>query len=184
MPQKRNPDAAELVRGKTSRVLGDLQALLSLSKGLPLAYMRDLQEDREALFDAVETTAASVSVMAGTWRDLAVNTERFVAELQGDFLLATELADYLAAKGVPFREAHNVVGRLVRWCEEQGGDFALLDASVLQAHHDAFAPDAMDVLDPVAAVERRDSLGGTSWSEVQRQCALLRAQLADQNAGG
>ena len=182
MPQKRNPDAAELVRGKSARVLGNLQALLSLSKGLPLAYMRDLQEDREALFGSVQTTMACVSVMAGTWRDLSVNRERYVAELEGDFLLATELADYLVDQGLPFREAHHVVGRLVLWCEERGGNFSLLDLNVLREHHELFGSDALSFLDPVSAIERRTSLGGTAWSEVQRQCDLLDTQLQDLKA--
>ncbi|MEE2751854.1 MAG: argininosuccinate lyase [Myxococcota bacterium] len=179
MPQKRNPDAAELVRGKSARVLGNLQALLSLSKGLPLAYMRDLQEDREALFGSVQTTMACVSVMAGTWRDLTVNADRYTAELEGDFLLATELADYLVEQGLPFREAHHVVGRLVLWCEERGGNFSLLDLNVLREHHELFGPEALSFLDPVSAIERRTSLGGTAWIEVQRQCDLLDSQLQD-----
>ncbi len=177
MPQKRNPDAAELVRGKTGRVLGDLVALLSMEKSLPLAYNRDLQEDREALFDAVRTTTACLSVMAGMWSSLTVK-DAYAARLEGDFLLATELADYLAAKGVPFREAHHVSGSLVKWCEEQGTDFRGLDLSTLQEHHPAFEADALDWLDPTGAVERRTSRGGTAWSEVSRQLVKLRAVLA------
>ena len=178
MPQKRNPDAAELVRGKTGRVVGSLQALLVMVKGLPMAYNRDLQEDRAALFDAVATTEACVQVMAGMWESLTVHRERYAHELAGDFLLATELADYLAARGVPFREAHHVAGRLVRWCEGQGCTLSGLTPEVLQAHHPLLAPDALEALDPVRAVERRTSLGGTAWSEVAAQVAALREQLA------
>lgn len=177
MPQKRNPDAAELVRGKAGRVYGDLQALLTMTKALPLAYNRDLQEDRQVLFDAVETTLACTSVMAAMWQGLSVKRDRYAQALVGDFLLATELADYLAAKGVPFREAHHVAGRLVKWCEERDTDFRALTTEVLQAHHTAFAADALDWLDPASAVERRRSLGGTAWSEVTRQVALLRERL-------
>ena len=176
MPQKRNPDAAELVRGKTGRVHGDLVALMTMEKGLPLAYNRDLQEDREALFDAVNTTTACVSVMAGMWSSLTVN-DPYAARLEGGFLLATELADYLAAKGVPFRDAHHVSGRLVKWCEDRGTDFTALDLPLLQQHHPAFAADALDWLDPAGAAERRTSRGGTAWSEITRQCDLLRAGL-------
>ncbi len=172
MPQKRNPDAAELVRGKTGRVYGDLQALLTMVKGLPLAYNRDLQEDREALFDAVHTTTACVRITAGMWRTLTVN-DVYRERLKGDFLLATELADYLAGKGVPFREAHHVAGRLVKWCEEQGGDFSLLSLAILKQHHPLFGEDTLDWLDPEAAAERRRSLGGTAWCEVERQLELL-----------
>ena len=130
MPQKRNPDGAELIRGKTGRVYGDLQALLAMVKGLPMAYNRDLQEDREALFDAVDTCRACVSVMAGMWKGLSVTRGRYEEALKGDFLLATELADYLALKGVPFREAHHVVGRLVKDCEEAGTDFSSLTVEI------------------------------------------------------
>ncbi len=111
-----------------------------------------------------------------------MNTERYTTELEGDFLLATELADYLVGQGLPFREAHHVVGRLVLWCEERGGDFSLLDSNVLLEHHELFGSDALSFLDPVSAVERRTSLGGTAWSEVQRQCTVLDAQLQDMKA--
>ena len=113
MPQKRNPDAAELVRGKAGRVYGDLVALLTMVKGLPLAYNRDLQEDREALFDAVDTARDCASITAAMFRQLTVNRERYSEALRGDFLLATELADYLVNAGLPFRESHRVVGELV-----------------------------------------------------------------------
>ncbi|MCB9673061.1 MAG: argininosuccinate lyase, partial [Alphaproteobacteria bacterium] len=174
MPQKRNPDAAELVRGKVGRVHGALQSLLVMVKGLPLAYNRDLQEDRQALFDSVETTTASVRITAGMWRTLTVTRDRYERELEGDFLLATELADYLAAKGVPFRDAHHVSGRLVAWCEAHGTDFGGLTLEVMKQHHPAFEPDVMGWLVPRAAAERRTSFGGTAPSEVARQVAHLR----------
>jgi len=173
MPQKRNPDAAELVRGKSGRVIGDLNALLTMVKGLPLAYNRDLQEDREALFDALDTTTACARITAGMWRTLSVYRDRYEAELIGDFLLATELADYLAAKGVPFRDAHHVSGRLVAWCEGRDTDFSALTLDVLRAHHPAFDADAMSWLDPRAAAERRTSLGGTASTEIARQVRAL-----------
>jgi argininosuccinate lyase len=182
MPQKRNPDAAELVRGKAARVVGDLMALLNLSKGLPLAYMRDLQEDKDPLFDAVDTTVASVSVLAGVWGDLSVHADRF--DLTGDFLLATELADFLVGEGVPFREAHHVVGRIVRRCEEQGGNFSLLTAEGLADHHPALGEAALQALDPVQAVERRTSRGGTAWAEISRQVSLLRSAIGNADTNG
>jgi argininosuccinate lyase len=175
MPQKRNPDAAELVRGKAGRVLSDLQALLVMVKGLPLAYNRDLQEDRRALFDAVDTTIACASMMRDQWRDMTVHRNRYETVLQGDFLLATELADWLVGQGVPFREAHHVAGRLVAWCEARGTNFSALTVEVLREHHPLFTADALGWLDPRAAAERRRSFGGTASEEIRRQTELLRA---------
>ncbi len=178
MPQKRNPDAAELVRGKTARVYGSLQTLLSLVKNLPMAYNRDLQEDREALFDAVETTLASVRICAGMWRTLRFVEGRFEEELRGDFSLATELADALVERGVSFREAHEVVGNIVRWCEAEGLDLSALTPEVAHRFHPRFPPDLSDWLDPRQAAERRTSLGGTAWSEVRKQVETLRLVLS------
>ncbi len=177
MPQKRNPDAAELVRGKTGRVYGDLMALLTVVKGLPLAYNRDLQEDREPLFDAVETTRDCCRVMAAVWSGLEIDAGRFEAELRGDFSLATELADGLALAGVPFREAHQIVAALVRRLEREGRDLASLGGEELAALHPRAAADLGRWLDPRRSVERRVSLGGTAWPEVERQLALLRKRL-------
>ena len=175
MPQKVNPDVLELIRGKTARVVGNLQALLVLLKGLPLAYNRDLQEDKRPLFDAVLTTTGCASISAGMWATATVNRARFTEELHTDFALATELADHLVTRGVAFREAHHVAGRLVRWCEERGSGFDALTLDVLREHHGAFGDDALTWLVPEAAVERRASFGGTAWSEVARQVELLRA---------
>lgn len=175
MPQKRNPDAPELVRGKAARVHGDLAALLALAKNLPLAYNRDLQEDREPLFHAVETTIASCRILAGTWATLDFRADRFEAELAGDFSLATELADCLVGEGVPFREAHEAVGGLVRRLEEAGRDLSGITLEELREAHPRFPASALDWLDPRAAAERRTSEGGTAWSEVEKQVRQLRA---------
>ena len=177
MPQKRNPDAAELVRGKSARVIADLQSLLVMVKGLPLAYNRDLQEDREPLFEAVETTLACVEVTAGMWRTLTFVRDRFEAELEGDFSLATELADALVGQGVPFREAHEVAGSLVKWCEDEGVDFPAVTLEVARRFHPDFPADLDTWLDPRAAAERRRSEGGTAWVEVEKQVADLRRRL-------
>ncbi len=174
MPQKRNPDAAELVRGKTGRVVGDLMALLTLVKGLPMAYNRDLQEDRPPLFDALNTTISVVSVTAGCLESLEIVR---TPDLRGDPLLATEIADHLATLGVPFREAHRVSGQLVRLAETRGVRLDQLDEADLAAAHPALGPALYPWLDPEAAVERRRSAGGTAWSEIERQVALLRATL-------
>jgi len=170
MPQKRNPDAPELVRGKSGRVVGALNALITMTKGLPMAYNRDLQEDRTALFDAMHTTIACVRVTAGCFESLTVNGG---PDLTGDFALTTELADFLAGKGVPFREAHHVAGGLVKACEDRGCTLADLTLTDLQSAHPAFTEEALGWLDPEAAVERRTSLGGTAWSEIERQLDLL-----------
>lgn len=173
MPQKRNPDAAELVRGKSGRVVGALNALITMTKGLPMAYNRDLQEDREALFDAIHTAIACVRVTAGCFESMEVNGG---PDLTGDFALTTELADFLASRGVPFREAHHVAGRLVKTCEQRGCGLDGLSLEDLKAEHPAFTEEALGWLDPEVAVERRRSRGGTAWVEVERQIALLRAQ--------
>jgi len=175
MPQKRNPDAAELVRGKTSRINGALVSLLTLTRALPLAYNRDLQEDRPSLFEALHTALACTRVLTGCISSLDVLPG---PDLEGDFLLTTELADYLAVKGVPFREAHHVAGGLVKLCEERGGNLSILTLEDLQAAHPEFEADALDWLQPESAVERRTSRGGTAWSEVTRQVAQLRETIS------
>jgi len=177
MPQKRNPDGAELIRGKSASVFGDLQTLLSLVKGLPLAYNRDLQEDRRALMHALTTSTDCVAIMRHLWHDLSIYQERFVVDMVGDFSLATELADHLASNGVAFREAHEIAGQIVRWCEEAGGNLGLLTPERAEAFHPMLKGDLSNLLDPASAAERRTSQGGTAWSEIQRQVALLRQRI-------
>ncbi len=179
MPQKRNPDAPELVRGRAAVVAGQLQALLSLVKGLPLAYNRDLQEGRRPLFDAVESTRDSLRILAGTLRTLEIDRDRFEQELRGDFSLATELADLLATRGVPFREAHEIVGRIVLWCERHGVGLDGLPREEAAKFHPELDRDLGELLDPRAAAERRTSTGGTAWSEIERQLSRLRERLRD-----
>ena len=174
MPQKRNPDAAELVRGKSALVIGALSGLLTLVKGLPMAYNRDLQEDRTLLFPAVETTLGCVGVTTRMVDGWAIHRDRFEAALRHDASLATEIADYLVRKGVPFREAHHVSGQMVRWCEEQGGGFEKLTPDALTRFHPALEADVLEWLNPREAIARRVSHGGTAWPEVLRQTALLR----------
>ena len=178
MPQKRNPDGAELIRGETGIVFGNLQALLTLTKAMPLAYNRDLQLERKPLIESVLRTTASVQLMAAMWGKLDVRTARFEGELFGDVSLATELADLLVERGVPFREAHGVVAKAVRWCEEQGGNLDLLDNGAAQQFHPEFPRDLGPWLDPRAAAERRTSFGGTASSEVNRQVSVLRTIIA------
>jgi argininosuccinate lyase len=175
MPQKRNPDAAELIRGKTGRVYGSLTSLLTLTKGLPMAYNRDLQEDRQALFDAVQTTIITTQVMTGCISSMQILPEK---SLQGKLLLATELADYLVSKGIPFREAHRVVGKIVHHCEQNELGLDNLDVTEFQQFHPSFSDDIQVWLDPKQAAERRTSRGGTAWKEVTRQIIQLRKTLA------
>jgi argininosuccinate lyase len=178
MPQKRNPDAAELVRGKTGRVVGALTALMVMVKGLPLAYNRDLQEDREQAFGAVTTTTGCTAITAGLYRTLSVKRDRYETSLEGDFLLATELADYLAQRGVPFREAHHVVGRVVGSLEARGENFSSLDEDSLAVFHPKLDAGALAWLEPRAAAERRTSLGGTATSQVAAQVVELSSWVA------
>ena len=170
MPQKRNPDAAELIRGKTARVYGALMHMLTLTKGLPMAYNRDLQEDRKALFDALATVIACVRVMTGCIASMDILKG---PDLEGDLLLATEIADYLASKGMPFREAHHVTGRIVRHCEKSDTPLNQLSIGDYQEFHELFSEDVFEWLKPESAAERRTSRGGTAWSEIERQVDLL-----------
>jgi argininosuccinate lyase len=168
MPQKQNPDMAELVRGKTGRVYGDLMALLTVMKGLPLAYNRDMQEDKEPLFDAVDTVTASLRIMARMMATVSFDPDRFAEELRNDFLLATELADYLVRKGMPFREAHGVAGEIVQECAASGMSLRDLPLERYRAYAREFRDDVYGVLDPRASVARKRSTGSTSPGEVEK----------------
>ncbi len=174
MPQKRNPDTAELVRGKTGRVVGDLMALLTITKGLPLTYNRDLQEDKEPVFDAVDTLSLVLPALAGTIASLTFDRDRLEAASAGGFSLATDLAEELARRGVPFREAHEVVGGLVKLAEGRGHDLDGLTADDLVAAHPALDGDVTELLDVRSAVARRDSTLGTAPASVRAQLAQAR----------
>jgi argininosuccinate lyase len=177
MPQKRNPDVAEVVRGKTGRVYGDLMALLTIMKGLPLAYNRDMQEDKPPVFDAADTVRQCLTVMAGMLAGLRVNADRMLRSTDKGFLQATELADYLAAKGVPFRQAHGTVQEIVGHCIREHRTLRELPLEDLRRFSPLFAEDVRRVLDPRAIVERKTSYGGTSRASVRRQIRLLRRSL-------
>jgi argininosuccinate lyase len=167
MPQKKNPDVPELVRGKTGRVYGHLVALLTTLKGLPLSYNRDLQEDKEALFDALDTVQASLAVLAELLKGVTVNRAALAEAVESGFLLATELADYLATKGVPFRQAHAVAGRIVRACLDRGQELRDLTLADLRAFSDRFDKDALDVITVEGAIERKAQIGGTARKRVE-----------------
>ncbi|MCX8007788.1 MAG: argininosuccinate lyase [Coriobacteriia bacterium] len=178
MPQKKNPDFAELVRGKTGRVVGDLVSLLVILKGLPLAYNKDMQEDKEPLFDALDTYADSLVAVDGMLATMRVNAERMASAAVGGFTAATDLADLLAAKGVPFREAHEIVGRLVRECERSGRRLQDLSAEEFASACADLGSDACEAVDIASVVERRTSPGGTAPDRVRDQIAQASAALA------
>lgn len=166
MPQKKNPDMAELIRGKTGRVYGNLMGLLTVLKGLPLAYNKDMQEDKEGMFDTVKTVTGSLKIFAGMIRTMTVNTTNMEKATKTDFSNATELADYLSSKGIPFREAHEIVGKLVLTCVNKGCFLADLSLEEFVSAHPLFEEDIYEVLDPVTAVKRRNSAGGTGFKQI------------------
>jgi argininosuccinate lyase len=172
MPQKRNPDVAELVRGKSARLVGNLGGLLTLMKGLPSGYNRDLQEDKEFLFDTVDTLLVVLPALSGAVGEARFDAGTARARLLPE-LLATDLADYLVRKGVPFRESHEVVGRIVRRAEEMGVPISDLPPEAYREFHAAFEPDVTEVFSFEASVEARSVPGGTARSSIQTQ--LTRA---------
>lgn len=167
MPQKKNPDMAELIRGKTGRVYGNLMGMLTIMKGLPLAYNKDLQEDKEGMFDSVHTVSTSLDIMSGIIQTMKVNTEKMANATQQDFSNATELADYLATKGLPFRQAHEIVGKLVLNCTQRGIYLQDIPLKEYQSISDLIEEDVYDALDSKTAVLRRTSLGGTGFEQVR-----------------
>jgi argininosuccinate lyase len=178
MPQKKNPDALELLRGKAGRVTGDLTGLLMTLKGLPSTYNKDLQEDKEPLFDAVDTLSGALQIACGVISTLTPNALRLRAALASE-MLATDLADYLVRKGVPFRETHHIAGAAVALAEQRGIELAALTVAELQGLHPAFEEDVTQVWDFEQSVERRDAEGGTSRRAVLAQIAQLRTWLAE-----
>lgn len=179
MPQKKNPDVAELVRGKSARVFGDLMSLLTLQKGLPLAYNRDLQEDKEPLFDAVDTVQMSLQVFAVMLSTARFNAERMHAAAGEAYSTATDLADHLVRRGVPFRTAHEQVGSLVGYCVENGKELFDLTIEEIKRFAPESADDVVSALTVEASVAARSATGGTALSEVKRQIEKARKLLAD-----
>jgi len=177
MPQKKNPDMAELIRGKTGRVYGNLMGLLTVLKGTPLTYNKDMQEDKEGMFDTVHTILGSLKIFEGMIRTMTVKTERLHQAVHADFSNATELADYLATKGMPFREAHEVTGKLVFTCIQKGIYLLDLPLEDMQQESELIEADIYDVLSPEAAVRRRHSLGGTGFDQVKIQIDKAKACL-------
>ena len=181
MPQKKNPDMAELIRGKTGRVYGHLLGLLTVMKSLPLAYNKDLQEDKEGMFDTVETILNSLDVLAGMLSSMQVNKAKMQQSTENDFSNATELADYLAEKGLPFREAHEIVGELVLDSIKHGKNIQDWDLEELQVYHPLIEEDIYIYLRPETAVQRRNSLGGTGFEQVKYQIEQAKKELKGEN---
>lgn len=177
MPQKKNPDIPELIRGKSGRVVGSLMALLTLVKGLPLTYNRDLQEDKEQVFDAVDTVAASLSIISELLGNLVFKTDVMKQATQRGFLTATDLADYLVLKDVPFREAHGIVGKAVAYCLEKKCELTDLTLSEMQRFSPAIQKDVFEVLSVEGSVDSRISTGGTSRQRVEEALAAAEKQL-------
>ena len=167
MPQKKNPDAAELIRGKTGRVYGNLINLLTMMKALPLAYNHDMQEDKEPLFDTVSTLKTSLFLMSKMIETMQINKEKMEKSTKGDFSTATELADYLAKKGLTFREAHKLVGNIVIYCLENKKNLEDLTLSELKSFHKNFNEKTLEILKPQTAIDAKDSVGGTSLKRVK-----------------
>ena len=178
MPQKKNPDSLELMRGKSGRLIGHLTGLLTTLKGLPTAYNKDLQEDKEPLFDAIDTLKMELSIAAGVVRTLTVNADQMAAALD-DGMLATDLADYLVRKGVPFRQSHHLVGQAVREAEALGVSLEELDLVSYRAIHPAFAEDVYEVFDFGRSVEARAVEGGTAPMAVEVQIARARERVRE-----
>lgn len=175
MPQKKNPDVAELVRGKTGRIYGDLMALLTVVKALPLAYHTDLQEDKERLFDAVDTLKACLEMTAGMLATVRFNRDRMARAVRQDYSNATDLADYLAKKGVPFREAHEIAGRIVLYAIQSGKYLLDLSLEEYRRFSDKIEADVYAALEPEACVAGRNSRGGTGPEAVRQQLEKARA---------
>ncbi len=182
MPQKKNPDFAELIRGKTGRVVGDLVGLLVTMKSLPLAYNKDMQEDKEGAFDALRTYSDSLRCMTGMISTMKVNADRMMEAAHGGFMAATDLADYLVTKGLPFRQAHEIVGKLVLECEKAGRTLQSLSVEELKAASDLFDDGAIDAMDIRNVVAKRKTVGGTGDSAVAEQLEKASKVLEDEKA--
>ena len=180
MPHKKNPDVPELIRGKTGRMYGHLISLLTILKGLPLTYNRDLQEDKSAVFDALDTVQASIAMLIKTVEGLTVQRQALAAAASSGFLLATELADYLVLKGIPFRTAHEIVGRLVRARLDRDKDLADVTLEELRSFSKSFEKDALDMLTIEGALERKAQVGGTARQRVAARLRTLEKELRTQ----
>jgi argininosuccinate lyase len=181
MPQKKNPDVPELMRGKTGRVYGNLMSLLTVMKSLPLSYNRDLQEDKEPIFDTVDTVMSTLTLLAKILAEIRFNRERMTEMANEGFILATELADYLVEKGIPFRRAHHVVGQIVQYCIRNGKVLHECSLEELKNFNKLFDSDVFTLLEISTAIDRRMSPGGTATSRVRELIQTARKELEVKN---
>jgi len=179
MPQKKNPDSMELVRGKAGRVFGDLTALLTTLKGLPLAYNKDMQEDKEAVFDAFDTTFTSLAIASTVLGNIAVNEQKMLEAASCGYMNATDLADYLVRKGTPFRDAHEIVGKIVVRAIELGKEINQLSVAELQSYSTLIDEDVFSMLTLASTLAAKDCIGGTSPSQVNDAIAVARKNVAE-----
>ena len=178
MPQKKNPDVAELVRGKSGRLLGNVTSLMVLMKGQPLSYNRDNQEDKEPLFDTVDTVLACLQVMTAMLSNMRFDREVMRAAALRGYATATDLADYLVRKGIPFRDAHAIVGKVIRSAQDQGVDLDELSLDVLRGFSPHIQSDVYDVLSLEGSIAARDQVGGTAPQQVREAIDRCRQRLA------
>jgi argininosuccinate lyase len=179
MPQKKNPDVYELTRGKTGRVVGALVGMITTLKALPMGYNRDLQEDKHLFFDAAETVEQVLRVNIGCLNTLELNKELLETESNKGYLLATDIADYLVLKGMPFREAHSVVGKIVRFCEDNKKDLISLSYDDFKQFSELFCDDIPQYLNVTHSVDSRDSYGGTSRKSIETQIENSRLRMVE-----
>ena len=179
MPQKKNPDIAELVRGKTGRVYGALMSLLTTMKGLPLAYNKDMQEDKEVSFDAMDTVKDCLNLFTGMLRTMKFKKERMAASAMNGFTNATDAADYLVGKGVPFRDAHSIIGRLVLYCIEKNTSIDALSLDELKKISDKFEEDIFDAVSLKTCVEKRLTIGAPGQEAMKKVMEQYKKYLSE-----
>lgn len=177
MPQKKNPDMAELIRGKTGRVYGDLMGLLTVMKSLPLAYNKDMQEDKEPVFDAHDTLTACLDMMQAMLSTMTVKKDVMAASAKSGFMNATDAADYLVSKGLAFRDCHEIIGKMVLYCINEGKNLEDLSLEEMKQFSDAFGEDVYDHIDILACIKAKKSEGSTSPESVQAQLAAIKAEM-------
>ncbi|BFL72749.1 hypothetical protein SKB0087_12760 [Anaerococcus nagyae] len=177
MPQKKNPDMAELLRSKPARVIGNMNQSFIMMKGIPLAYAKDMQEDKEAIFDSIDTVKISLKVMKGQMDTLTVNKDKMLRACKEGFLNATDVADYLVNKGLAFRDAHHISARLVKYATDNGITLEEIDLNTYKSESDLFEDDIYDNIDIVKCLNSRNSLGGPAKGEVKRQIDYVLDEL-------
>lgn len=182
MPQKKNPDVAELIRGKTGRIFGHLLGLLTTLKGLPLAYMRDMQEDKEGVFDTVDTLKQILPIFAGLIETMRINKEKMSEATQKGFLAATDIADYLAGKGIPYRQAHKIVGKIVKDCEKKSRQFEDLTLEEWKKYSPLFKEDIFDFIRIEKCIERRNIIGGTARKQIKKQIEKAKKNIISESS--